>query len=547
MVASRSSVSKVTWVTLVVLTIFATSLEASPWDWIKGSDKKRRAEAEALRIDQQGFSITITQDERKPQAIAPEWVIRLGSELIGVSWLGTSYKNIPYTEGEFNDLRDEKIRAEVERIKRDHINRKRAARSREGGQEQIEGLLDDLLAGDEGEQENEEEEFLKDFNEEQVLRRVTNRTFVAQNRPVVIPSIYVQTTRGDLYCLELTTGLTSWVVRLEEPLLHVPFETEKDLFIVDGGTVKVIDKRSGFITDHVRLDRAVFPKVYYNDNRIYSISFEDRALSWQIDKTYRDWLYRMPGAVVHGMFGHSAGLMMPLDSGQIISLSFDGDEKWTFVSKSYSDQKIYLERLLNKHSKAIEKEKGDARKTNRPEDRAFIRKHEIKINALEKEIISLDDRTRGKYVAEPLFVGDDVIIGCTDFQLYNLSRYSGIPNWSYSCGAEVKEKAHQDGEWVWQRDELGRVHKVNLKTGEGGIVLRGISRILAPKNDGALVLSGPQLFAWSKKAKTSIMGLDTSSRSSRLLSSSDHKLMISLRNRDGLLRAYSMESFRALR
>lgn len=549
--ASPSSIGKKGLACAVAITILHTSLFASALErlnsWIKGGDnRKARVEAEALRSDEKAFSITLQQDERQPQSTSPAWVVRVGRELGGVSWLGTSYKNVPYTEGEFNDLRNKKIKSEVDRLKKDHIARKRAARSREGGQEQIEGLLDDLLAGGDQAKENEDAEMLKDFNEEQVYRRVTNRTFVAQSRPVVIPSIYVQSRRGDLFCLELETGLTSWVVRLEVPLLYIPFETEKELFIVDGGTVKIIDKRSGFITDHVRLDRAVFPKVYFNDDRIYSISFEDRALSWQVDKTYRDWLYRMPGAVVHGIFGHSSGLILPLDTGEIVSLSFDGKEKWNFISKSYSDEKIYLERLMNKHSKAIEKEKGDARKSNRPEDRQFIRKHEREIDLLQSKILKLDQRTRGQYVAEPLLVKDDVIIGCTDFQLYSLSRFSGIPNWSYSCGAEVKAKPHQDSKWIWQRDELRRVHRVDLKTGKGEIVLRGVDRILAPKNDGVLVLSNGRLHAWSNKASTDVVNLETAG-GHMLMASSNHNLLVSLRGKDGLVRAYSMESFRALR
>ena len=552
MVTNQSSVGNKAWFAVVVLAMVVTSLEASPWgrvnSWIKGKDSRdaAREESQAMRSNQEAFSIQIIQEEREPEYKSPEWVIRLGRELGGASWLGTSYKNIPYTEGEFNDLRSKKIKSEVKRLKRDHIARKRAARSREGGQQQIEGLLDDLLAGDAAEQKDEEEEFLKDFNEEQVYRRVAGQTFVSQSRPVVVPSLYVQSKAGELFCLELKTGLTSWVAHLDTPLREAPYETEKQVFIVDGSAVRIIDKRSGFITKQVRQDRAVFPKVYFNDNRIYSVSYEGQALSWQTDKTYRDWIYRMSGAVTHGMFGHSAGLLVPLDSGEVLSLSFDGEEKWKFVSKSFSDEKVFLERLKNKHKKAIEKEKGDARKNNRPEDKIFINRHERDIDALQKKIRKLDFRSRGKYVAEPLFLDENVIIGCTDFQLYNLSRYSGIPYWSYSCGAEVKSKALSDADWVWQRDELGRVHRVSLKTGKGGVVLKGVDRVLAPKNDGAVILSKGNLFAWSKKAKTIINGL-RSSKDDHLIASSGHNLLVSLRDKDGLIRAYSMESFRALR
>ena len=110
----------------------------------------------------------------------------------------------------------------------------------------------------------------------------------------------------------------------------------------------------------------------------------------------------------------------------------------------------------------------------------------------------------------------------------------------------MKDKAHQDSDWVWQRDELGRVHRVNLETGKGSIALHGVSRIITAKNNGVLVLSGDMLHCWSDQANTRVEGL-RGNGGFYLLASSSHNLLISLRGKDGLVQAYSMESFRALR
>ena len=56
---------------------------------------------------------------------------------------------------------------------------------------------------------------------------------------------------------------------LREP----PFETEKHLYVVEGITLKVVDKRSGFVAKRIRFNRAVFPRIYANEDMVFAASY----------------------------------------------------------------------------------------------------------------------------------------------------------------------------------------------------------------------------------------------------------------------------------
>lgn len=510
------------------------------------SEKRTEAEVQGTRVDQNRFTLEVSESGREPRGHQPLWVIRLGQELGGNPWIGTTYKDTPYTEVEFNSLRTKLIEEEYQRLRRLHIDREKAKRGREEGAV-IDDLLDDLLAGEEADADGaDDEKYLDNFDEEATRRKVASKTFVPQSRPVVIPSLYVQGKNGALFCLEMKTGLTSWVLGMERLILTQPYESEKFIFIVDGATCKIVDKRSGYIMENLFVDRAIHPKVYYFDNTIFGFSYDSRVLAWKRGRRYSEWAMRLPGKVTLGVDGHDQGLFLPLDSGMFASVSFDGDLKWTFVSKSHSDEKVFLEKLVTQHIRKIEEEKKKARLEGRPEDKLYIRKHEKDMAKVKDDLSNLALRTRGRYLAEPLVVEDSVIVGCTDFQLYRLSRYSGLPEWSYSCGAGVEQRAFHYSGWVWQRDDLGRLHRINFETGEGKVVLEEVDRIMGARGEGVIYSKNGRVRTWSPKVSSVIKGaLD--SRTVRFLASPDEGFLMMIDRNVGEIRGYSTETFRALR
>ena len=163
--------------------------------------------------------------------------------------------------------------------------------------------------------------------------------------------------------------------------------------------------------------------------------------------------------------------LLPMSSGELLSLSFEGDEKWRFVSKSYSDEKIYLEKIIADLTKEIEVEKKEASREERDPDLIVLSKIEKQIEAVEQKLDDLRFRTRGKYLARPFIFGESLLIGSTDFNLYRLNRFSGLPEWAYSCGAPVKQSALGTGDWVYVKDARDRLHQVALSEGEGKVVM----------------------------------------------------------------------------
>ena len=96
----------------------------------------------------------------------------------------------------------------------------------------------------------------------------------------------------------------------EVPLDTVPFETEENLYIVQAGSCYVIDKQSGQATEKVNFDRAVYPVLYANQERLYPVGYGNRVASWSPDRRAANWYYKLKGDVNGGVFGHSEGLFV---------------------------------------------------------------------------------------------------------------------------------------------------------------------------------------------------------------------------------------------
>ena len=467
------------------------------------------------------------------------WHLSLPSEITGPVWLGTTYREVPYTEVEFNKLRDEKVAIELDRIRQDHIRRVKAEKSKEGAA--VDDLLSDLLA--EGQEEKEEDlsKYLVDFDEEAVRRRVANRTFVSQTRYVPIPAVYLTLKNQQIFCIDLKTGITSWVYSLKLPIRDIPFETEEELFLVQAGSCYVIDKQTGLATEKVNFDRAVHPVLYSNQGRLYPVGYGNRVASWTPKRSVANWYHKLSGAVNGGVFGHSEGLLFPLSNGELTSLSFEGEEKWTFISKSHSDEKIYLEKIIEDLNKEVESEKKEASREDRDADLEVLDRLEKETEAIEDKINDLKDRARGMYLAKPHEFGESLIIGSTDFNLYNLNRFSGLPEWSYSCGASLKEEALGSGDWVYVRDSKSRLHKVGYASGKGEVMANGLSRLLGALDELACYEKDDKVWLDWKSSKGYFDGWD----SKNTFISKDMKQLIGI-DRSGVIRVWNTEGIRQL-
>lgn len=458
-------------------------VEASFWSKIKSSTGLGRAEevsrggVDALPYKEQGGASFYE---------APLWVVDLGRSLTKQSWIGSTYKSIPYSELEFNQIRKRKVEAEFQRLRTEYINKKKAELNKDSAAA-VENLLDDLLGGESESREEDVEVYLEGFQEDVVRRRVVSRTFVSQVRAVVVPCLYVESEEGELYCLELETGLTVWVLDLVAPLVGVPFESEKYLYLVDASVCHVIDKRSGYVAEKIDFNRAIHHKVYGQGERVYAYSYDRSLLCYEWGGRFSKWNIRLDSAALSGVFGHDNGVILPMDNGKFYSVSFDGSIQWSFVSKAHSDEKIYLEKLRERHAKELEREQGLARKEGRPEEKLFMRKHSKAIDEINQKIADLEFRTRGRYIAPPVTSGKDMFVGSTDYQFYKLNRFSGLPEWSYSSGGEIEKRPECSGDFAWVATESGALHRVNRKSGKGTVVVpSGVARLMGVTDDVAL-------------------------------------------------------------
>lgn len=494
----------------------------------------RDEKSDDLRFIEEGSGIKVS--------LGSAWNLELPSAISGPTWLGTTYREEPYSEVEFNQLREERINKELERLKAEHIKRAKLEKSRGGGEAAVDDLLSDLLSEGEKKKEEDVTKYLVDFDEEAVRRKIASRTFVPQTRYVPIPAVYLTLKNQQLFCIDLKTGITSWVYKLALPISEVPFETEANLYIVQAGACYIIDKQTGLATQKINFDRAVYPIVYAQQDRVYPVGYGNRLASWSPQRNTAHWYYKLPGGVNGGVYGHSEGLMLSLSSGELLCLSFEGEEKWSFVSKSHSDEKIYLEKLIADVNKQIELERKDARQKDRQENTAEINKFEKEIERIELKLDQLEQRTRGKYVVRPHVFQDSLIIGSTDFNLYRLNRFSGLPEWSYSCSAAIKQEAFGNGGWVFVRDDQGKLHKVNYSSGVGSVLATGVARVLETLDSVSCYEKNSKIWMDWGEDKGYFEGWDA--RNMKV--SKDFKQMIGLDLGAGLIKVWKIEGIRQL-
>ena len=475
------------------------------------------------------------------------WTIDLGQPISKQSWVGSTYKSIPYSELEFNQIRKKKVEEEFQRLRTEYINKKKAEINK-NSEAVVENLLDDLLGGDtKKEKEEDVEIYLEGFDEDVVRRRVASRTFVSQDRAVLVPCLYVETQRGELYCLELETGLTVWVLGLSAPLVGVPFESEKYLYIVDASVCRVVDKRSGYVTEKIDFRRAIHHRVYGQGDRVFAYSYDRSLLCYEWGGRFAKWSLRVNAAALSGVFGHDNGVMLPMDDGKFYSVSFDGSIQWNFVSKAHSDEKIYLEKLRERHAKELEREQGLARKEGRPEEKEFIRKHSKAIDEINQKIVNLEFRARGRYVAPSVISGEDLFVGSTDYQFYKLSRFSGLPEWSYSSGGELKMRPECSVDEAWVVTESGALHRVDRKMGKGvAVVASGVARLLGVRDGVAIYQSNDGVVHFYFEGGAAHIDRQWNKGIGIVVSAKDKLLVQSIRS-SGVITGFSMNRFKGFR
>ncbi len=429
--------------------------------------------------------LTLKQMGRAPRPLLPVWETKLGSKSAEVFWVGTTGKDEPYTEKEFYKIREAKILEQLDVLRAEHVAQRRAEAKGADGVEDLLDEFDDLLE-DPGEVEVSKEDlnqYLKDFDEETVKRTVARKVFVSQSRSVITPALFVQNEDNELYCYELKTGRALWVLGLEERLLQQPFETEKHLFIVEAGCCKIIDKRSGSLLDRMRFRKAVHPRVFSKEGEVYALAYDGVLFAMGRGERFPRWSTRVGGRGNVGVWGYEGGLFVPLDSGFCKSYTFSGREQWDFSSKAISEEKIYLEKKRAKLAKHVEDERMNARTKGRPEDLEYIKGYKDKIALVDEERSLLRKRNRGGFRAEPTFGGSKMFVGNVDFQLYCLDSYSGLPIWSYPCQGQLTEPPMVRGEDVWQLDQRGHLHHLQVDTGVGRVFERGVGRVVMASSD----------------------------------------------------------------
>lgn len=420
------------------------------------------------------------------------WDFKVDSPLIRDAWIGTTYKEIPYTEQEFINLRDKIVEDKVLKLKLEHIAREKAKKKE--SQENVDDLLSSFLGEDEEKGEDskkaENQDYLANFREDEVRKRVVQSTYVPQSRSVLTKALYFQLENLNLYCLDAETGMTTWVTHLPSAIERQPFETEKYLSFILKGTAYLVDKKSGYIKHRSKLDRAILPHFFEKDGRFFFGSFTNRVVHWNPIQNYPLKVNRLVQPLTLGVFGDNNSLFIPSEKGILLALEFSGKEKWSFINQKYSEDKIYLESIINKLFKEIENERSIASKEERKEDAKKINKIKTKIEKVTAKIQFLEHQTRGQYISPPVVFGDYVYIGSTDFNLYQLNRHSGLLKWKYNCQAPITRAPLVSKKLVWLTDKNGNLHKINAENGKGQLLVKNVSSILHADDTTAIFRTG---------------------------------------------------------
>ncbi len=417
------------------------------------------------------------------------WGLHVNVPIAGQVWIGTTYKEVPYTKDEYEGLREKLIQNELDVLKREYVRRKKEA----GGenQEKVGELLDQFLSGQEVKDDKPKEKelaqpdkkLLAGFDEDEARKNIVARLIVPQSRAVETQAAYFQLSNSDLYCVELRTGITVWILRLSALIEDVPHETKRAVEFVADGRLFVIDKQAGLVLHRSLLDSAVLPVPFATGESYFIATYRRHIMNWDPEKNFPLWNKLMSGEVAGGLYGNDESLLVAQENGELTALGFDGQVKWAFISKGVAEDKLYLERELRDLVGEITKEQNDAKKEEREVDKNKVRKLELQARELEKQIDLLELRVRGSFLAPPVTRGESIYVGSTDFNLYKLNRYTGIPEWQYTCKSKIVEAPFVGEKRVWQRDLTGTVHAVDIKSGAKLEELEGVGRIISASDD----------------------------------------------------------------
>lgn len=460
----------------------ATSTSSAP-----GQEKPKDASGAVPAKSETDFLVLNDKKRDYLRALPSMWGLDVGKPLLKTAWIGHTFKKVPYSEEEYVALKEKLITDELNSRKRMYVQKKKAALGGEAEETEkdVSNLLENMLAGEDNVMVEKEKAdldsdkvFLEDFDEEEARRQILERLVVPQARSIQARAVYFQTQDNHLYCVELESGLTDWILALPSPLSAPMHETRDTLQFVMDGYLYVVEKESGLVLHRSMLDRATQPVVFSRRDVFFVASYRRRVIQWDPDKNFPVWSHLLSGEISNGVYGNDENLMLPQENGELTAIGFDGEVKWTFVNKGVAEDRLYLERELRDTLAKIAKEQSEAEKEDRQPDKNAIRIQEQIADDIEKRIEILSSRVRGRFLSAPVTKGDSVYVGSTDFNLYKLNRYTGIPDWQYTCRSQVVQEAHVDESKVWVLDMVGVLHGLDVKSGKRTDVEEGVTQLI---------------------------------------------------------------------
>ncbi len=425
-----------------------------------------------------------------------EWSMDLNAELIETVWLGSTYKEVPYSEVEFTNLRNSKINKEMEKYKEEHILKEKEKLNKV--EEEENELLDDFLSDDDEEEVSEDDKkakakkeaeenkkYLANFDERKTRRKIMLSLFIPQSRAVLTQALFVQTKSLDLYCIDIRTGITVWVSHIVGEIESVPYETEKAIYILAEGRAFVLDKRSGYVLYNSLFDRAVYPLLFGRGKNVYAITYKNKLIQWDLVDHFEKWNRRLWDECSEGVVGDENGLLIALRTGSLKFYDLDGDFKWEFLNKAILTDKIYYEKKRNSYIQKLAKEKSEAREEDRRPDISKLKKYTNEAKKAEANLMRLKHATRGQYEVRPIIDNGQIFISSTDYNVYSLNRHSGTINWNFNCGSKLRTVPHANPKMVWQLDVKGNLFGIDRERGERKLKIPGVDKVYGTTNDWA--------------------------------------------------------------
>lgn len=417
-------------------------------------------------------------------------------------WIGTTYKDMPYTEKEFLAIRKRRVDEELKVLKKEYVAKRKAEASENMSTEEAENLLDTITLGGESadaeKKEVDESKYLEGFDEQVVRRRIQTRIFIPQSHSVKTKSLYFQQRDNQLYCVELETGIIVWVLKLQSKIDAVPYETDEALYFFSEGDFLGVDKQAGLLLFKSKVDRACLSVPYVHDSHHVLGTYRRRVILWDKSDNIPIWQRQLTGEISH-VLGTDDLILAAQENGILTGVGFDGSIRWNFVNKGYTEDRVYLEAMLRKLRQQIVDENTSARRDAREPDKQLLMRLNSEIDRIESRITDLENRTRGRFLARPVVSMSSIFVGSTDFNLYCLNRYSGIPNWQYTTKGPIEDSPIASNRNVFQVDGRNILHKVSIETGRAVEMIHGVHRLLYADDSSMFYFTGDGIL----KTKTS--------------------------------------------